>query len=101
MLNIRLARSTLISTSNRLAMGGLRFVGTGSQMSDNDPAKLQRAKERHLKGEDKDKPMDDAPGWNETLASTSEAHVKADKEEGTMEEFQKKTVQHVSKKHHE
>ena len=65
---------------------------------------IEEAKERSL--EDENKPsetMEHAPGWNETVASVSEAHVKADKEDlsnVTIEELQTKTIKKVKEKHH-
>ena len=45
-------------------------------------------------------PHDHAPGWNEYLASASEATVKADKSDGDPETLQKKTIEHVKARHH-
>jgi hypothetical protein len=57
-----------------------------------------------LEGENKpSETMENAPGWNEMLASESEAHVKADKEDltdVTVEELQTRTIKHVKEKHH-
>ncbi|KAL1917347.1 uncharacterized protein VTP21DRAFT_5003 [Calcarisporiella thermophila] len=49
----------------------LRY-STGSHMSDNDPHVLEREKQKVLKGKHS--------GWNELLASHSEANVKAERE---------------------
>ena len=63
---------------------------------------LQREKERNLSGKQgKDSsPHDHAPGWNEYLASSSEANIKADKAEGTPLQFQKKSVESIKARHH-
>jgi hypothetical protein len=65
---------------------------------------VEEAKERSLERENKpSETIEHAPGWNETLASVSEAHVKADKEDlsgVTVEELQTKTIKHVKEKYH-
>ncbi|KAJ7867021.1 hypothetical protein B0H14DRAFT_2218986, partial [Mycena olivaceomarginata] len=68
-----------------------------STMHDNDPETLEREKHRNLKGEQhktsNTTPHDHAPGWNEPLASASEASVKADQAKGSPSDLQKKTVE--------
>ena len=49
-------------------------------MHENDPAVLEREKHLNLQGKQQST-HEHAPGWNEYLASASEAHVKADKAE--------------------
>ncbi|KAG1844800.1 hypothetical protein DFJ58DRAFT_717579 [Suillus subalutaceus] len=44
-------------------------------------------------------PIDDAPGWNEDLASVSEAHVKADRSSVTINDLQRKTIDYLNGKH--
>ncbi|KAJ9102855.1 hypothetical protein QFC19_004583 [Naganishia cerealis] len=70
-------------------------------MSDADPKKLEEEKQRHLSGKDQDKQShpEDAPGWNETLASESEAVIKAElSEDGPpSKELQEKTVKHINR----
>ncbi|KZS92332.1 hypothetical protein SISNIDRAFT_550367 [Sistotremastrum niveocremeum HHB9708] len=74
-----------------------------STVHENDPETLEREKARNLAKEQHhtSTPHEHAPGWNEYLASSSEAHVKADKSEGTAEELQTRTVEHIKKRHHE
>ncbi|KAJ7256184.1 hypothetical protein B0H12DRAFT_1286893, partial [Mycena haematopus] len=76
-----------------------------STMHDNDPEALEREKERNLEGQQHktSTPHDHAPGWNEPLASASEATVKADQADGTPDELQKTTVEsrHSSKEDHD
>jgi len=55
-----------------------RMYAVGSQMSNEDPKTLEREKERTLHRKQTLDTHDHAPGWNESLASESEAHVKAD-----------------------
>ena len=64
---------------------------------------LEREKHKNLsnKQHKTSAPHDHAPGWNELLASASEANVKADKADGvTPELLQKKTVEHIKLRHH-
>ncbi|KDR76231.1 hypothetical protein GALMADRAFT_247520 [Galerina marginata CBS 339.88] len=67
-------------------------------MHDNDPEVLEKEKNRVLSRNVNDKtsaPHEHAPGWNESLASASEAFVKADKSEGTKDEMQATTVEYM------
>jgi len=76
----------------------------GSHVSDNDPEVLEREKERNIKGQQHhtSTPHKHAPGWNESLASVSEAAVKADQAENVSpEELQKITIEYITKRHKE
>ncbi|KAF8151845.1 hypothetical protein K438DRAFT_1457357, partial [Mycena galopus ATCC 62051] len=66
-----------------------------STMHDNDPETLEREKDRNLEGQQDESstPHKHAPGWNEPLASSSEASVKADQATGSPSELQKTTVE--------
>ncbi|KAF4613764.1 hypothetical protein D9613_007590 [Agrocybe pediades] len=69
-----------------------------STMHDNDPDLLEREKARNLSGRTGKQfgsPHEHAPGWNEKLASSSEAAVKADRSDGTTIELQSRTVEHM------
>lgn len=70
-------------------------------MHDNDPEVLEREKRRTLSGEHLKTPhIKGAPGWNEHLASASEAYVKADKHEhGSVDDMQRATVDYVHTRH--
>ncbi|KAG2072835.1 hypothetical protein BDR04DRAFT_1134434 [Suillus decipiens] len=74
---------------------------SASTIHDNDPETLARGKQRNLSGtqHETSSPIDDAPGWNEDLASVSEAHVKADRSSVTINDLQRKTVDYVNAKH--
>lgn len=64
---------------------------------------LEQEKKRNLdKTAHKTSHMHDhAPGWNEHLASASEAHVKADKSDNSdPNTLVSKTIEHVKKRHH-
>ncbi|KAH7102748.1 hypothetical protein BKA62DRAFT_769296 [Auriculariales sp. MPI-PUGE-AT-0066] len=71
-------------------------------MHDNDPQVLEREKRKNLAGTQQDSSphhKTHAPGWNEHLASESEAHIKADKSTGTVDEIVKTTVDYVKRRH--
>jgi len=69
-----------------------------STMHDNDPQVLDVEKRRNLSGtqHSTSTPLKNAPGWNEHLATTSEASVKADRSIlGTSDELQDQTVEYI------
>ncbi|EJD49098.1 hypothetical protein AURDEDRAFT_162037 [Auricularia subglabra TFB-10046 SS5] len=71
-------------------------------MHDNDPEVLEREKRKNLSGTQHETSTPHktyAPGWNEHLASESEAHIKADRAPGTVEELVKTTVEYVKRRH--
>ncbi|KAG1796284.1 uncharacterized protein HD556DRAFT_292300 [Suillus plorans] len=83
--------------SSRRYDDGRRYTST---MHDNDPETLEREKRRNLSGTQLETSAnDDAPGWNENLASESEAHVKADRSSVTFNDLQRKTIDFVNAKH--
>ncbi|KAJ7578139.1 hypothetical protein C8J56DRAFT_356869 [Mycena floridula] len=91
-----------------LHSGALRQPNTGLRFSStrhgNDPEVLQREKERNLssKSQNKTSPHEHAPGWNEHLASDSEASVKADRStHASGEQLQNDTVNHLQSRHEE
>ncbi|KAL4528565.1 hypothetical protein Ndes2437A_g03127 [Nannochloris sp. 'desiccata'] len=72
----------------------MRTYGMGSHVSDNDPEVIEKAKERHLKGKTKSHFPEEAPGWDEALASDSEAVVKAERSNPkSIKEMQDQTVE--------
>ncbi|KAJ7087615.1 hypothetical protein B0H15DRAFT_754550, partial [Mycena belliarum] len=74
-----------------------------STQHDNDPETLEREKQRNLSNEQHktSTPHKHAPGWNEHLASESEATVKADRaDHSDMETMQKNTVDYTHSRHH-
>ncbi|TFK50143.1 hypothetical protein OE88DRAFT_1661721 [Heliocybe sulcata] len=74
-----------------------------STMHDNDPELLEKEKHRNLQGKQHETstPLHDAPGWNEHLASASEATVKADRSShNDPEALQAHTVEYVQSRHH-
>ncbi|KAI9000656.1 hypothetical protein BD414DRAFT_472351 [Trametes punicea] len=74
-----------------------------STMHDNDPDVLEQEKRRNLLKEQHktSTPIDEAPGWNENLASASEAAVKADRwGGGSPKDLQDKTIKYVKSRHH-
>ncbi|KAF5342408.1 hypothetical protein D9611_001808 [Ephemerocybe angulata] len=78
-----------------------RNTHSSSTMHDNDPEILEREKQRNLSGQQFEvctEPI--APGWNEALASASEAFVKADRDNLTnTEELAKETINLVTRKY--
>lgn len=73
---------------------------SSSTMHDNDPETLEREKHRNLTGSQYDRSSaKHAPGWNETLASASEATVKADQDHTNPAELTAETIELVSRKH--
>ncbi|KAI0250220.1 hypothetical protein BJV78DRAFT_1220535 [Lactifluus subvellereus] len=88
-----LARPTVTTTltTSRLAN---RAYGT---MHDNDPEVLEREKRRNLARQpyQTSSPLDHSPGWNERLASTSEAYVKADQDASPVHDLASRTVAHL------
>ncbi|KAL5634612.1 hypothetical protein ACGC1H_002604 [Rhizoctonia solani] len=83
-----------VNAARRIAAPAPRYT---SQRT-NDPDVLEREKHKNLRGE-QNSPHTHAPGWNELLASDSEAHIKADKATGSPEEMAKSTVDYVKKQH--
>ncbi|KAF9446819.1 hypothetical protein P691DRAFT_732506 [Macrolepiota fuliginosa MF-IS2] len=88
-------RSTVASASNTM-----RYNST-STVHDNDPELLAQEKHRNLSQSQSktSTPHEHAPGWNEYLASASEANVKADKAPGSPQELQSKTIEYVKARH--
>ncbi|KAJ9092376.1 hypothetical protein QFC21_006878 [Naganishia friedmannii] len=84
-----------------ISLSAVRSMPTRSQMHESDPKKLDEEKQKHLSGKDQDRQThpEDAPGWNETLASESEAVVKAETTQDgpPSKELQEKTVKHLHK----
>eukprot|EP00877_Chromochloris_zofingiensis_P005489 jgi/Chrzof1/14941/Cz09g21170.t1 len=72
-------------------------MGFGSNMHDNDPEIIEREKKRNLTG--KTPPfIPDTPGWNQYLASDSEAAVHAERypaEQDPLEKLQEVTIEVV------
>jgi len=91
------ANPALAASSNRL--NSFRYL---SSVHENDPELLEREKQRNLSGTQHhtSTPHDHAPGWNEHLASASEANVMADKSTNSLEEMTEKTVKYVQSRHH-
>ncbi|KAI0342752.1 hypothetical protein BDW22DRAFT_149138 [Trametopsis cervina] len=73
-----------------------------SSVHGNDPEVIETEKQRNLRGEQHktSTPIKNAPGWNQYLASQSEAAVKADRSDHSPEELATQTVQHIKDRHH-
>ncbi|TDL16554.1 hypothetical protein BD410DRAFT_795202 [Rickenella mellea] len=79
------------------------FRHYSSAVHENDPKTLDEEKARNLskKQHATSTPHENAPGWNEYLASASEAHIKADKSDATtIESMTTTTIKHVHARHH-
>ncbi|KAK0485251.1 hypothetical protein IW261DRAFT_892594 [Armillaria novae-zelandiae] len=71
-------------------------------MHDNDPDIIEREKHRNLSKTQHrtSTPLDNAPGWNESLATASEAFVKADRSDNSLPaDLQKRTVEYLTSRH--
>jgi len=66
-------------------------------MHENDPEIIEKEMQRKLDHK-VDNLHEHAPGWNETLASESEANVKAEKHQGTPST--ETTLEYIKKRHH-
>jgi hypothetical protein len=69
-------------------------------MHDNDPEVLEREKRRNLARHpyQTSSPHVHSPGWNETLATASEANVKADQDASSPGDLASRTVAHLKAK---
>ncbi|KAF8811696.1 hypothetical protein BYT27DRAFT_7183734 [Phlegmacium glaucopus] len=103
MFTLLASRSVLRGSTARVtAAASLRCTRFySSTMHDNDPETLELEKNRNLKGvqHKTSTPHAHAPGWNEPLASVSEASVKADQSSGTPSELQSRTVEYLRTRH--
>jgi len=96
-------RSTLprtVAPLSRTLAAAPRFYS--STMHDNDPDVLEVEKHRNLRKEQHktSSPIKNAPGWNQHLASASEANVKADRSDHSPEELTAATIQYIKDRHH-
>ncbi|GLC45104.1 hypothetical protein PLESTB_001468700 [Pleodorina starrii] len=97
----------LLPAGRSIASSSCAATNIGSHMSDNDPQALAHHKEKALKGETPAS-MPEVEGWSETLASVSEAVVKAERYVDTdatrdpkkLELLQKQTIEVVQQLHH-
>ncbi|KAH8114345.1 hypothetical protein DFH11DRAFT_1593894 [Phellopilus nigrolimitatus] len=98
----RVSRAATEAGLLNLNVPATRFASTSS-MHNNDPEVLEREKQKNLSGE-QDKtsaPHEHAPGWNEHLASSSEASVKADRNgKQNPEELQQESTERANEAHH-
>ncbi|CAG8435741.1 6215_t:CDS:2 [Diversispora eburnea] len=92
-LNVKTSLLQNASSKNTIIIANVRnYVPLGSHMSDNDPETLEREKKRLLSGNVKGV-LRSAPGWNEMLASDSEAVIKAEREpESSFHELQQESL---------
>ncbi|KAI0649490.1 hypothetical protein C8Q79DRAFT_950812 [Trametes meyenii] len=94
-------KRALVRPSTSALTAAPRFYS--STMHDNDPEVPEEEKRRNLsklQHETSTPIPDQAPGWNQYLASASEAAIKADQSTGTPLELQERTVKYVKERHH-
>ncbi|KAH8925307.1 hypothetical protein BT69DRAFT_1318342 [Atractiella rhizophila] len=77
--------SSRLPNSRPFSVSGIRSTSANSHVEP-DPNEWDKAKGRKLSEHESVHP-DHAPGWNEKLASHSEAHVKADRSTKTPQEL--------------
>ncbi|KAJ3814088.1 hypothetical protein F5876DRAFT_33715 [Lentinula aff. lateritia] len=97
------SRSALKAVTRTLVSRAVGPVATTSMstMHDNDPDVLDTEKKRNLSKTQHgtSTPHEHAPGWNEYLASASEAHVKADRSTASPSELADKTIKYIHERH--
>ncbi|KAK2460309.1 hypothetical protein APHAL10511_007698 [Amanita phalloides] len=93
-------RTCVMSSTRRLRPSAIRHLAT-STMSGNDPQILEVEKHRNLSKSQHhtSTPLSNAPGWNEALATESEAFVKADKSLEKNGDMQAKTIEYLRARH--
>ncbi|KDQ24762.1 hypothetical protein PLEOSDRAFT_1090448 [Pleurotus ostreatus PC15] len=91
-------RRGIFAARRQAAVSGRRQSST---MHDNDPDVLDLEKKRNLSGTQHktSTPHTNAPGWNEHLATASEASVKADRSDSSPEDMQRTTVEYIHSRH--
>ncbi|PFH47962.1 hypothetical protein AMATHDRAFT_49912 [Amanita thiersii Skay4041] len=95
-----LYRLTTTRCARRVSIPKVIRNVTTSTMHDNDPELLEIEKRRNLSKTQHrtSTPHAHAPGWNESLATESEASVKADKASATSD-LQSKTIEYIRARH--
>ncbi|KAJ8521368.1 hypothetical protein ONZ45_g1943 [Pleurotus djamor] len=103
-VSLNLARRCTAVAAGSPGMASSRCTSTrfySSTMHDNDPELLEAEKQKNLRGlqHKTSTPHSHAPGWNEHLASASEASVKADRSDGTPADLQRSTIEYIHSRH--
>ncbi|EIN08241.1 hypothetical protein PUNSTDRAFT_134632 [Punctularia strigosozonata HHB-11173 SS5] len=105
-LALRAATIRACTRRNLIATPAIRAYtgGPGSTEHGNDPQTLAKEKSKNLSGSQMNDPNSEsepmpehAPGWNQKLASSSEAGVKADRHPASAEELQRTTTEAAQK----
>ncbi|THH14271.1 hypothetical protein EW146_g6045 [Bondarzewia mesenterica] len=108
-LTARIAFKNVVNPLKRASVAAISTRRTSTRrpysseaLYDSDADIIEREKRRSLSHSQyqTSAPLDDAPGWNETLASPSEADVKADRSTRgvSIEELARRTVAYVKAK---
>ncbi|KAJ9101543.1 hypothetical protein QFC20_005236 [Naganishia adeliensis] len=91
-------RSAFKAPVRAFSVSATRAMPVRSQVSGADGKALEDEKQKNLSGTQKSTHPEDAPGWNELLASESEAVIKAERaQDEPFEKLQKETIKHVHK----
>ncbi|PAV16033.1 hypothetical protein PNOK_0765300 [Pyrrhoderma noxium] len=101
---VRRAAFPVIPHTSRIVAFGAQKRLYSSSVHGNDPDTIEREKMRNLSGKQHktSSTHEYAPGWNEYLATNSEAAVKADKDGSESPDvLQKRSVEHIMARHHE
>ncbi|KAF9648699.1 hypothetical protein BDM02DRAFT_3115023 [Thelephora ganbajun] len=98
---LSLSSRSILKRSLVTQRGAARFYSSTSTVHDNDPEVLEVEKQRNLTNRQRatSTPVSEAPGWNEYLATASEAHVKADKSKDSLVTLVSKTVEYVQSRY--
>lgn len=93
-----LRRATVAPVSRTVVGAQARYSSTEHG---NDPEVIEVEKQRNLRKEQHktSTPIRNAPGWNQYLASASEAAVKADRSDTSPAELAEETLKHVRARH--
>ncbi|KAI3652276.1 hypothetical protein MP228_003579 [Amoeboaphelidium protococcarum] len=97
--NVRMTLSHKVNV--RTITAGHRVLGTGSNMSDNDPEVLEKSKQRAMKKANSSQQSGAYEDeWDESAASESEAMVKADRTPNMDDpsQMQKETLKHLKER---
>ncbi|KAK1235237.1 hypothetical protein PQX77_001543 [Marasmius sp. AFHP31] len=95
----RASRAAMSMKHRPAAYSAVSRWNSTSSVHENDPEVLEQEKQRNLSRTQHktSTPHKDAPGWNETLASSSEASVKADRSVGGP--TQDETIEYILTRH--
>lgn len=96
--SIQTFRATVVAQPCAISRTTMRGVGSFATRHGNDPEVLEKGKQENLRKHDPSN--NEQPSWNETIASDSEAFVKATRSElehgdKSISELQQHTTKHL------